>query len=103
MAAETVALAGANGFVGKAFATEFLNQGHDLRIITRPESINSAPLQEFKAKGAFLHAISYDDEASLVKALQGVDVLISTRCRLRTRFRPSPTDQGCHREVVLPQ
>ncbi|CAE6429968.1 unnamed protein product [Rhizoctonia solani] len=78
MAAKTVALAGANGFVGKAFAKEFLNQGIDLRILTRAESINSAPLQEFKSKGASLHAISYDDEASIVKALQGVDVLVST-------------------------
>ncbi|KAG8729329.1 hypothetical protein FRC11_009022, partial [Ceratobasidium sp. 423] len=78
MAAKTVALAGANGFVGKAFAKEFLNQGIDLRILTRPDSINSAPLQEFKSKGASLHAISYDDEASIVNALQGVDVLVST-------------------------
>ncbi|KDN46571.1 hypothetical protein RSAG8_04224, partial [Rhizoctonia solani AG-8 WAC10335] len=78
MAAKTVALAGANGFVGKAFAKELLAQGIDTRILTRPESINSAPLQEFKSKGASLHAVSYDDESSIVKALQGVDVLIST-------------------------
>ncbi|CAE6470615.1 unnamed protein product [Rhizoctonia solani] len=78
MSAKTVALAGANGFVGKAFATEFLKQGLELRILTRAESINSAPLQEFKSKGASLHAISYDDESSIAKVLQGVDVLIST-------------------------
>ncbi|KAJ1301050.1 hypothetical protein OPQ81_003469 [Rhizoctonia solani] len=77
MAAKTVALAGANGFVGKAFAKEFLNQGIDLRILTRPESIDSAPLQEFKSKGASLHAVSYEDEESIKKALEGVDVLIS--------------------------
>ncbi|CAE6436156.1 unnamed protein product [Rhizoctonia solani] len=78
MAAKTVALAGANGFVGKAFAKEFLAQGLDTRILTRTESINSAPLQEFKSQGASLHAVSYDDEASLFKALEGVDVLVST-------------------------
>ncbi|CUA78285.1 hypothetical protein RSOLAG22IIIB_13039 [Rhizoctonia solani] len=78
MAAKTVALAGANGYVGKAFAKELLAQGLDTRILTRAESINSAPLQEFKSKGASLHAISYEDESSIVKALQGVDVLVST-------------------------
>ncbi|CAE6366785.1 unnamed protein product [Rhizoctonia solani] len=78
MSTKTVALAGANGYVGKAFAKEFLVQGLDLRILTRGESINSAPLQEFKSKGASLHAISYDDEASILKALQGVDVVVST-------------------------
>jgi uncharacterized protein YbjT (DUF2867 family) len=40
--------------------------------------IESASLQDFKSKGASLHAISYEDEDSLVKALQGVDVLVST-------------------------
>ncbi|CAE6372143.1 unnamed protein product [Rhizoctonia solani] len=78
MAAKTVALAGANGFVGKAFAKEFIQQGLDLRILTRAESIESGMLQEFKSKGASLYAVSYDDESSLVKALQGVDVLVST-------------------------
>jgi hypothetical protein len=42
MAAKTVALAGANGFVGKAFAKEFLNHGIDLRILTRAESVRPA-------------------------------------------------------------
>ncbi|CAE6436148.1 unnamed protein product [Rhizoctonia solani] len=77
MATKTVALAGANGFVGKAFAKEFLAQGLNTRILTRPESINSALLQEFKSQGASLHTVSYDDEASLVKALEGADVLVS--------------------------
>ena len=40
--------------------------------------INSVLLQEFKTRGAALYAISYDDQASLVKALQGVDALVST-------------------------
>ncbi|GAB1520367.1 hypothetical protein RhiTH_003442 [Rhizoctonia solani] len=78
MSAKVVALAGANGFVGKAFAQEFLKQGLELRILTRADSINSAPLQEFKSQGASLHAVSYDDEASLTKALEGVDVVVST-------------------------
>ncbi|KAF8596575.1 NAD(P)-binding protein [Ceratobasidium sp. AG-I] len=81
MSAKVIAVAGAGGFVGKAFTDELLKLERnkpEVRILTRQSSIDSAPLQEFKKRGATLHAISYDDEASLVKALQGVDVLIST-------------------------
>ncbi|CUA77389.1 hypothetical protein RSOLAG22IIIB_12723 [Rhizoctonia solani] len=78
MIAKTIALAGVNGHVGKGFAKEFLNQGFDLRILTRIESLESATIQELRAAGASVHVISYDDEASIVKALQGADVLVST-------------------------
>ncbi|KAJ1301054.1 hypothetical protein OPQ81_003472 [Rhizoctonia solani] len=78
MIARTIALAGANGYTGQIFAKELLKQGLELRILARDESIGSAALQEFMTNGASIHAISYDDEASLVKALQGADVLIST-------------------------
>ncbi|CAE6505180.1 unnamed protein product [Rhizoctonia solani] len=78
MSAKVVALAGANGYVGKAFVDQFLELNvFQLRILARTESIESAPYQEYKKRGAELYAISYDDEASLVKALDGVDVLIS--------------------------
>lgn len=77
--AKVVALAGASGYVGKAFAKAFLDvNAFQLRILTRPESIESAPLQELKSRGASLHAVNYEDEASIVKALEGVDVLVST-------------------------
>ncbi|KAF8596557.1 NAD(P)-binding protein, partial [Ceratobasidium sp. AG-I] len=79
MSAKVVAIAGAGGFVGKAFTNALLDiKKFEVRVLTRESSIDSAPLQEFKKRGATLHAISYDDEASLVKALQGVDVLVST-------------------------
>ncbi|CAE6412323.1 unnamed protein product [Rhizoctonia solani] len=79
MSAKVVALAGANGYVGKAFVDAFLHLGaFQVRLLVRNESIDTAPYQEYKKRGASLHAISYDDEASLVKALDGVDVLVST-------------------------
>ena len=40
--------------------------------------IDSTVLQGFKRRGASLHAVSYDEEPSLVDALRGVDVLVST-------------------------
>ncbi|CAE6443760.1 unnamed protein product [Rhizoctonia solani] len=40
--------------------------------------VDSVPLQEFKSLGASLHVISYDDERTIVEALQGVDILVST-------------------------
>lgn len=79
MSAKVVALAGASGYVGKAIANALLNtKVFDLRLLSRPSSLDSALLQEFKGRGASLHGISYDDQASIVTALQGVDVLIST-------------------------
>ncbi|KDN38855.1 hypothetical protein RSAG8_09261, partial [Rhizoctonia solani AG-8 WAC10335] len=78
MSAKVVALAGASGFIGKAFANAFLNVGAlQLRLLVRAESIETAPYQEYKKRGASLYAVSYDDEASLVKALDGADVLVS--------------------------
>ncbi|KAG8755542.1 hypothetical protein FRC11_005958, partial [Ceratobasidium sp. 423] len=79
MSAKVVALAGASGYVGKAFVDAFLSlNAFQVRLLVRTESIGTAPYQEYKKRGAELHAISYDDEASLVKALDGVDVLVST-------------------------
>ncbi|KAF8717269.1 Saccharopine dehydrogenase NADP binding domain, partial [Rhizoctonia solani] len=77
MTIQTIALAGANSFVGKEFAKEFIAQGHKLRILARAESIESALLQDLKSKGASLHVVSYDKEPSLVNALRGVDILVS--------------------------
>ncbi|KAH7337696.1 NmrA-like family-domain-containing protein [Rhizoctonia solani] len=61
MVTKVIALAGANGHVGKALS-----------------SVKSATLQELKTIGPSIHVISYNDEASIVSALQGVDVLVST-------------------------
>ncbi|CAE6473299.1 unnamed protein product [Rhizoctonia solani] len=78
MSAKLVALAGANGYVGKVFTNAFLAlNAFQLRLLVRTESIETAPYQEYKKRGASLYAISYDDEASLVEALDSADVLVS--------------------------
>ncbi|CAE6395838.1 unnamed protein product [Rhizoctonia solani] len=77
MSAQVVALAGANGYVGKAFLDAFLDlNAFQIRLL-----IDTPPYQEYKKRGASLHAVSYDDEASLVEALNGVDVLVSSVAR----------------------
>ncbi|KAG9120929.1 hypothetical protein FRC07_003336 [Ceratobasidium sp. 392] len=79
MSAKVVSVAGAGGYVGKAFTDALLDvKAFEVRILTRGSSIDSAPLQSFKKRGASLHAISYEDEASIVKALEGVDTVIAT-------------------------
>ncbi|CAE6511999.1 unnamed protein product [Rhizoctonia solani] len=79
MSAKVVALAGAGGYVGKAVVDAFLTlKAFKVRLLVRTESIESVPYQEYKKRGASLHAVSYDDEASLIKALDGADVLVST-------------------------
>ncbi|KAG8701115.1 hypothetical protein FRC09_005553 [Ceratobasidium sp. 395] len=79
MSSKVVAVAGAGGLVGKAFTDALLDSGvFKVRILTRESSIDSAPLQDFKKRGASLHAISYEDEASIIKALEGVDTVVAT-------------------------
>ncbi|KAG8765987.1 hypothetical protein FRC12_007151 [Ceratobasidium sp. 428] len=79
MTSKVVAVAGAGGLVGKAFTDALLDSGvFKVRILTRESSIDSAPLQDFKKRGASLHAISYEDEASIIKALEGVDTVVAT-------------------------
>lgn len=49
-----------------------------MTILTRKTGGNKAFADEWKKKGARIHAVDYDDEASLVEALSGVQVVIST-------------------------
>ncbi|KAG8740249.1 hypothetical protein FRC10_004549 [Ceratobasidium sp. 414] len=79
MSAKVVAIAGAGGFVGKAFTDALLDaKAFQVRVLTRKSSVESAPLQEFKKRGASLHVISYKDEASILEALEGVDTVVAT-------------------------
>ncbi|KAG9127631.1 hypothetical protein FRC07_011375 [Ceratobasidium sp. 392] len=79
MSSKVVAVAGASGYVGKAVTNALLElNAFEVRVLTRESSIDSAPLQDFKKRGATLHVISYEDDASIHKALEGVDTLIST-------------------------
>ncbi|KAI1750213.1 putative oxidoreductase CipA [Xylaria castorea] len=66
-----IAIVGANGHVGKYIVKELLNGGkHEVTAITRGDT----ELPE----GVKVAKVSYDDPASLKKALEGQDVLIIT-------------------------
>jgi NmrA-like family len=68
-----VALVGAGGHVGKYIAAALLETGqHTVTAITRPDSKNTAPA------GVSIAKVNYQDQASLVDALQGHDALIIT-------------------------
>ncbi|KAK1939880.1 hypothetical protein P3T76_008203 [Phytophthora citrophthora] len=61
------------GGIGGAVADELLKNNHQVTILTRDESTQE--LQAFKARGAALVQLSYNDEDALKKALSGSEVL----------------------------
>ncbi|KAK3685205.1 putative oxidoreductase CipA [Podospora appendiculata] len=70
---ERVAIVGASGSVGKPIAEELLKTGkHTITALTRAGSTNVLPA------GIRSVAVDYDDEASLVAALQNQQFLIIT-------------------------
>ncbi|OWY93748.1 hypothetical protein PHMEG_00036738 [Phytophthora megakarya] len=69
------AIIGAGG-VGGTVAEELLKKGVSVAILTRDES--KEELQAFKARGATLHQVSYEDEEAVTKALSGSEVAVST-------------------------
>ncbi|KIJ41708.1 hypothetical protein M422DRAFT_255326 [Sphaerobolus stellatus SS14] len=75
---QTFAIAGF-GYSGAAFANQFAEQkdtGLKWKVLSR--SITKPELQEAASQGAELVTIDYDSQSSLVSALQGVDVVLST-------------------------
>ncbi|KAH7343355.1 hypothetical protein B0J17DRAFT_713537 [Rhizoctonia solani] len=74
-----IAIVGASGNVGKVFTDEFLAvNAFQLRVLVRSSSANTPIYQSYKQRGATLHIIDFEDEATVVEALNGVDVFIST-------------------------
>ncbi|KAF2096951.1 NAD(P)-binding protein [Rhizodiscina lignyota] len=70
---ERVAIVGASGRIGGAFAEELLKTGkHTVTAITRPESQGTLP------EGVKAVQVNYDDEESIVSALKGQEFLIIT-------------------------
>ncbi|KAL3665238.1 hypothetical protein V7S43_009866 [Phytophthora oleae] len=70
------AIIGAGG-VGGTVADELLKKGDvSVAILTRDES--KPELQAFKARGAMLYQVSYEDEDAVKKALTGSEVAVST-------------------------
>ncbi|KAG6617002.1 Isoflavone reductase P3 [Phytophthora cinnamomi] len=84
------AIIGAGG-VGGTVADELLKKGEavSVTILTRDES--KPELQAFKARGATLVQVSYDDEAAVKKALTGSEVAVST---------VSPYHMGVQKAIV---
>lgn len=81
---EKVAIVGAGGNVGKHFADALLQTGkHTVTAITRADSKSSPPA------GASVAIVDYDDQSSLVKAMEGHDVLIITL----SVFAPAHTEK----------
>ncbi|KAH7461306.1 Phenylcoumaran benzylic ether reductase PT1 [Phytophthora ramorum] len=81
----------AAGGVGGTVADELLKKGDavSVSILTRDES--KPELQAFKARGATLHQVAYDDEAAVAKALAGSEVVVST---------VSPYNMGVQKSLV---
>ncbi|CAE6355205.1 unnamed protein product [Rhizoctonia solani] len=74
-----IAVAGASGYVGKPIADELLKAGNlEVRILTRKSGVNGSEVQAFKARGASVHGVNYEDETELTEALKGVDIVLST-------------------------
>ncbi|KAK9426917.1 hypothetical protein V1505DRAFT_381938 [Lipomyces doorenjongii] len=70
---ENVAIVGAGGHVGKFIVEELLKTGkHKVTAITREDSASKF------AEGVLVKKVNYDDQSSLVEALQGQDALIIT-------------------------
>ncbi|KAK7747478.1 hypothetical protein SLS53_001733 [Cytospora paraplurivora] len=70
---ERVAIVGAGGRIGKYITEELLKTGkHSVKALTRQGSTNKLP------EGVNTVSVNYDDEQSLVTALQGQQALIIT-------------------------
>ncbi|CAE6411045.1 unnamed protein product [Rhizoctonia solani] len=76
---KVIAVAGASGYVGKPIVDELLKAGNfEVRILTRKSGVDGSAVQDFKARGASVHGVSYEDESELVEVLKGADVVLST-------------------------
>ncbi|KAJ1305364.1 hypothetical protein OPQ81_000379 [Rhizoctonia solani] len=75
---KVIAIAGATGYVGKPIVDELLKAGtFEVRILTRKSGVDGEVVQGFKARGASIHGVSYQDEEDLGEALKGADVVLS--------------------------
>ncbi|CAE6492420.1 unnamed protein product [Rhizoctonia solani] len=78
-AVKVIAVAGATGYVGRPVVDELLKAGtFQVRVLTRKSGVDGSVVQDFKARGASVHGVSYEDEEELKDVLKGVDVVLST-------------------------
>ena len=71
----TVVVIGATGKQGGAVVKHLLERGHQVRAVTR--NLDSAKAKELASAGATLVRASFDDKASLMKALEGATSLFA--------------------------
>jgi uncharacterized protein YbjT (DUF2867 family) len=71
------AIIGAGG-VGGTVADELLKKGEAVSVVILTRDESKPELQAFKARGATLHQVSYDDAEAVQKALAGSEVAVST-------------------------
>ncbi|ETO77539.1 hypothetical protein F444_07273 [Phytophthora nicotianae P1976] len=71
------AIIGAGG-VGGTVADELLKKGDAVSVAILTRDASKPELQAFKARGATLHQVSYEDEDAVKKALSGSEVAVST-------------------------
>jgi NADH dehydrogenase len=64
---------GAFGYTGRAITTRLLNDGHRVRTLT-----NSPDRRHGFGSAVEVHPLAFDDPASLIRSLTGVDVLYNT-------------------------
>ena len=70
-----VVVIGATGQQGGAVVKSLLERGHEVRAVTR--NTNSANARELAAAGVTLVRASFDDTATIVKALEGATSLFA--------------------------
>ena len=75
---QTILLVGATGMLGRRIAHHLLDQSDvRVRLLVRNRTGKKAALEPFAAKGAELIEGDLTDQASLDRATQGVDVIVS--------------------------
>ncbi|KAJ9055953.1 hypothetical protein DSO57_1028765 [Entomophthora muscae] len=75
---QNVAIIGGTGQLGQYLTREFLSQGSfKVKVLTRTESKATELQEEFRKKGAEIIQVDYEDQGSIISALQNTHVLIS--------------------------
>lgn len=73
-----VLIVGATGLVGSYLVSACKEAGHEIRVLVRPETLlDNKRIVPLKASGAMIIEGSLEDYDSLIKACDGVDVVIS--------------------------
>ncbi|RUS35233.1 hypothetical protein BC938DRAFT_473938 [Jimgerdemannia flammicorona] len=76
-----ILVAGGHGGLGKFIVGEFVANGnYNIKILTRLSSPagNATDIEKYKPVSVEIVAADYSDHAGLVKALEGVDIVVST-------------------------